>query len=244
MSYKVNKLKENEWGDCHCSKTIFIKHIVEKESGLSSLLKAISCSSHCEFALTRLTVCWCWGGYICPVFQIMQSQPVCIGIMFFFFYFFLCCVTPPFRGLATENFWKTSHMESNFVYEMLWLGWLKYFDIFLCLPLGLVSVSGESVILGKSVEESSITQPQHSLNYTTSVLNTVSHTVNIKWLLPYSCAPVTQARHVFHGEIRQFSIAPSCSLDKLRWPRTITDTDSCLFMSVTQIKKKKKSRRS
>lgn len=123
---------------------------------------------------------------------------------------------------------------------MLWLGWLKYFDIFLCLPLGLVSVSGESVILGKSVEESSITQPQHSLNYTTSVLNTVSHTVNIKWLLPYSCAPVTQARHVFHGEIRQFSIAPSCSLDKLRWPRTITDTDSCLFMSVTQIKKKKR----
>lgn len=38
------------------------------------------------------------------------------------------------------------------------------------------------------------------------MLNPVSHTVNIKWLLLYSCAPVTQTKHVFQWEMQQFSI--------------------------------------
>lgn len=51
-----------------------------------------------------------------------------------------------------------------------------------------------------------VSQKKRNIYSITSMLNPVSHMVNIKWLLLYSCAPVTQTKHVFQWEMQQFSI--------------------------------------
>lgn len=49
-----------------------------------------------------------------------------------------------------------------------------------------------------------------------SMLNTACHTVNIKWLLLYSCAPVTQTRPVFNWDI---------TTNESQHPVTLTNSD-------------------
>lgn len=68
----------------------------------------------------------------------------------------------------------------------------------------------------------------------------MSHTVNIKCLPLYSCGPVTQMRHVFHWEIRQFSVSTPVALTNSDGHRQITETQTFdylwVFLKRTKIK--------